>query len=379
MEVQTATTGYRVAPLASAWTFEDLGWLMPGLGLLAAFPSIIGTENLGLRGFDLNLYPDAPSFSSISLDVADTTCPAKALWSAAGGKVQLTDVIVTLNLTYSADLALSLPGNGSVQGNFRLGSIALNAQIPFPPTGIWSLTAFPNLSLSVLDDIASLLDGGTSQLNELLPAELAGIGSFEFTYIRLAVEMRKFSLVEFTFALSSTARWPLVPDVVELASLQISLTIDGTLSVTGRVVGAIQLPEGADIILSFGRSTAQQPWRLDAISPAVALPRLTQLAQLAQHEDLASMISAGGLDQLHFVMTNLNFGMTDRTGQADQPRPYPAAGGRARPAQPGARLGVDPRETHAHAFLVRLPDRLGRPGRRRTCSARSCSTVSSST
>lgn len=306
-----AATGYRLAPLAGAWTFGDLGWLMPGLALLAAFPGIISTESLGLRGFGLNLDPQTPGLSSISLDVADTTDPAKPLWSAAGGKIQLTDVVVTLDLTYSDDgAALLLTGTGSVQGNFRLGSVVLSAQLPSPPTGIWSLTAYPNLSLSVLDDIASLLDGGSSQLNSLLPARLADLGSFEFSYLRIAVDAGTFSLVEFTFALTSTAPWPLVPGVVELTSLRITMTIDGTPSVTGMVIGAIQLPDGASIVVSFGCSTPHQPWRLDVISPAIALPDLGQLAQLAPDENLGALIKAGGLDQQHFVMTNLNFGLT---------------------------------------------------------------------
>lgn len=310
IEVQTATSGYRVSPLASAWAFEDLGWLVPGLGLLAAFPAIIPTGNLGLRAFELNLYTDAPDLSSISLDVADAADPAGPLWTAADGKVKLADVIVTLDLTYTADEVLSLPGTGSLQGSFSLGSVTLTAQIPSPPTGIWSLTAYPNVPLPTLDDLASLLDGGSSQFKDVLPAGLADIGNFEFSYLRLAVDASEFSLVEFTFALTSTASWPLIPDVVELESLRMSLTIDGTPSVTGTVIGTVQLPDGADIVVSFGRGTPQEPWRLDVVSPAIALPSLGQLAQLAQGQDLAALIKAGGLDQMHFVMTDLNLGLT---------------------------------------------------------------------
>lgn len=318
VEVQTATSGYRVAPLAAAWTFEDLGQLMPRLGLLTAVQGIIQAKNVGLQGFDLNLYPDVPEFSSISLDVADTADAGKALWSAVGGKVELTDVILTLDLTYADDGSLALADTGSVQGNFSLDDhLTLNAQIPWPPTGIWSLTAYPNVTLSVLDQIAKLLPDGVQPLSELLPAQLGGIGRFEFTYIRVAVDVGTFSLAEFTVALASDKSWQLVPPpghgdpVIELASLQMSLTIDGTPSVTGTVTGILQLPEVADIIVSFGRSTAQQPWRLDVISPAVALPSIGHLAQLAQGEDLGSMIKAGGLDQVRtgFVMTNLNLGI----------------------------------------------------------------------
>jgi hypothetical protein len=310
VEIQTASTGYRLAPLASAWTFPDLSWLLPGLGILEAFPAIIPTSGIGLNGFDLNLFTQAPSLSSLSLDVADIADPHKPLWTAAGGKVALTDVLVTLDLAYSSELALSLPGTGSVQGNFRLDSLTLAAQIPSPPTGVWSLTAYPDASLTVLDDIASLLDGGSSQLNGLLPAELHKLGSFQFTYIRLAVDASSFSLVELTFALESTASWPLIPDVVSLGSLRIRLTIDGTPAVSGLIGGSLQLPEGSEILLSFGRATSKLPWSLDAVSTAVALPSIGQLAQLAQGEDLGAMIKAGGLDQLHFVMSDLRFGMT---------------------------------------------------------------------
>lgn len=310
VELQTTTSGYRIGPLSGAWQFPDFGWLMTGLDILGAFPPIIPTHGLGLRTFDLNLYPQAPNLSSLSLDVADTADPNKPLWSAAGGKVALTDVVVTVGLTYSKTMALSLTGTGSLTGNFSLGSLVLAAQIPFPVTGVWSLTAYPGAKLTVLDDLATLLTGGAGQLNGLMPAGLSALGSFELTYVRLAIDAGTFSLVEFSFALGSTAKWKLIPGVVELDSLRISMTVDGTPSLTGSVVGTIGLPQGAQILVTFGRNDAQLPWRLDVVSPAIALPDLGQLAQLAQGADLGSMVQAGGLGALHFVMTDLNFGLT---------------------------------------------------------------------
>jgi hypothetical protein len=309
-EIQTQVTGYRIAPLDSPWTFIDLAWLTPGLAFLDAFPAIIGTRGLGLRVFDLSLYTQAPQWSSVSLAVADIADPAKPLWTAAGGKVKLTDVIVTLDLDYDDNGALVLPGTGSVQGNFMLGSLALTAEIPSPPTGVWSLTAFPNVGLSVLDDIASLLDGGSTKLSSLLPANLDKIGGFEFTYVRIAVNAGAFALQEFTFALESTKTWALIPGVIELTALRMSLTIDGTPAVYGTVTGVFGLIEGAKILVMVGRNGPLADWRLDVISPAVPLPSLGQLAQVARGVDLGSMVRAGGLHDLHFVMTNLNFGMT---------------------------------------------------------------------
>jgi uncharacterized protein DUF6603 len=309
VEVPTAVSGARVAPLATGWTFDDLAWLMPGLALLAPFEHILPIKRLGLRGFGLSLYPDAPSLSSITLDVADTARPGQPLWTAAGDKVKLTDVVLTVDLMISSDGVLSVPGTGSVQGNFLLGSLLLEAQIPCPPTAVWSLTAYPDLSLTALDEIATLLPGGSS-FHDLLPAGLAALGDFAFTYIRIAVDVSAFSLVEFTIALTSTASWKLVPGVLELTSLRMSLTIGAARSVTGTVTGTVQLPEGADIVVSFGRNTPQLPWRLDVISPAIALPSLRQLAKLAQGEKLGALVKAGGLDGQHFVMTNLNIGVT---------------------------------------------------------------------
>lgn len=309
VQVQADIQGYQVAPLASSWSFDELGALLPGLGILAAIP-LISTENLGLKSFGLYLYGAAPDMSSIILDVADITDPAKALWSALGGKIQLTDVIVTLNLTYSSTNALTLTGTGSVQGNFLLDTVVLSVEIPSPATGIWSLTAYPNLSLPVLDNIGWLLGYDSQQFNSLLPAQLGTIGGFQLSYLRIAVNASTFSLAEFTFAVISSQPWTLIPGVLELGSLQIRLTIDGTASVTGMVLGVFGLPEGADILVSVSRSTPQVPWQLAAVSAAIALPSLGQLAQLAQGQDLATLVKTGGLDQLHFVMTNMNFGMT---------------------------------------------------------------------
>jgi hypothetical protein len=309
VEIETATSGYRIAPLSGAWAFPDFAWLITGVDILGAFPPIIPTTRLGLNTFDLNLYSQAPGLSSLSLDVADATDPKKPLWSAADGKVALTDVVVTIGLTYAKG-AVALAGRGSVQGNFTLGSLVLQAQIPFPLTGVWSLTAYPNLSLSVLDDIAALLPGGAGQLGGLLPAGLAALGSFTFTYLRIAVDAGSFKLVEFTFAVGSTATWTLIPGVVAIDSLDIQMTIDGTPSVTGSAVGNVVLPKGSDLTVRFGRNDASQPWRLDAVSAAIALPSLANLAQLAQGTDLAAMVQAGGLGGLAFVMTNVNFGLT---------------------------------------------------------------------
>ena len=260
VELQTAISGCRIAPLTDGWSFDDFGWLMPKLGILAAFPSIIPTSGLGLKSFDLNLYPQAPSLSSLSLDVADTANPATPLWTAAGGKVELTDVNVTIALTYSNSTTLKLAGSGSVQGNFKLGSLALQAHIPFPLSGVWSLTAFPNLTLTdALDDLAYLVDGGTNALNGLMPPGLsAALSEVEFTYLRIAVDAEHFKLVEFTFALGSTNPWPLIPGVLQLGALNIRMTIDGTSGIYGSVMGELDLPNASQIVVSFARSTPKE-------------------------------------------------------------------------------------------------------------------------
>lgn len=306
VNVETATTGYRVAPVTGTWTLTDLAALVPGLGLAAVLAAVIPVT-VSLRGFELSLVTSAPDLSSLWLDVADASDPAKPLWSAAGGKVELNDVAVTLDLTYSGPTTLSLPGTGSLTGDFLLGSRTITAEIPCPPTGIWSVTAYPNLSLPTLDDIATLVAGGSS-LHDLLPAGLASVGVFELSYLCLAVDIGTFSLAEFTVGLSATAPWTLIPGVVELSDLQLTLTIDGEPAVSGGVIGTLALPGGADIVLSFGRATPQETWRLDVVSPAIPLPSLRQLTQLTQGQDLAPLIKAGGLDTLQFVLTDLNFG-----------------------------------------------------------------------
>jgi hypothetical protein len=310
VEVQADIAAYHVAPLGSgAWSFGNLGELLPGLGILAAIPSIISSGGLGLRSFSLYLYRDAPGMSSVSLDVADIADPDKPLWSALGGKIQLTDVVVTLDLTYDGDGTLALTGEGSVQGNFMLGTVALSVQIPSPPAGVWALTAQPDPPLSALDDIGWLLGYDSQRFSDLLPAQLGTIGGFQLSYLRIAVDAGTFSLAELTCAVGSSRPWPLIPGVLELSSLHIRLTVDGTPAVSGMILGVIKLA-GADVLVSVSRSTPAQPWQLAAVSAAIPLPDLGQLAQLAQGQDLAALVTAGGLDRLHFVMSNLNVGLT---------------------------------------------------------------------
>jgi hypothetical protein len=328
VELQTATTAYRIAPPpTNAWTFDDLSTLTKGLAILddAIGQTMLKTDELLLRGFELNLDANAPSLSSLSLDVAhsdDGAGQGTALWAPLDGRVQLTDVVVQIDLTYSNGGSLSLAGTGSVEGKFLLAPdaadpIPLDVQIPFPATGIWSLTAFPNVPLTALDHITSLLPVKTSP-QDLLPAGLADLGSFEFTYIRIAVNVGKNpSLAEFTVGFGSSSPWTLIPGssgstpapALELTALQILLTIDAEASVTGEVVGMIELATGSEIVISFGRSTPQSSWRLDVISPAIALPGLGDLASLARGQDLASLVKVGGLDRFRFVMTNLNVGI----------------------------------------------------------------------
>ena len=314
VELETASSGYHVAPLTDTWGFADVAGLVSGLGILAAFPSIIPTGDLGLESFDLNLYPQLPGLSSLWLDVADTADPSKPLWSVDDGKVALTDVAVTLALQFSDTTTLALAGSGWVQGNFKLGSLVLEAEIPFPLDGVWSLTAFPNLTLEgALDDLAVLLAPG-SNFADLLPAKLSDIlDEVEFTYLRIAIDAKTFSLVEFSFAFGTVNKWPLVPGSLELGSLSIHLTVAGKAGVYGSIFGKIELPP-SEIVVRFGRGTSAEQWRLDVVSPAIALPTLANLAPISQGADVGSLVKAGGLDQggihpLHFLITGLNFGL----------------------------------------------------------------------
>ncbi|WP_437952431.1 DUF6603 domain-containing protein [Sorangium sp. So ce296] len=313
--LSTATSGYELRPVdGQSWSFDDLAWLLPsGLDLLAAFPAIIGTTGLGLRSFGLSLWPNAPLLSNVTLDVADTSDPAKALWTAAGGKIALTDVVVSLGLDYTQagqGVALGLSGSGYVRGNFVLGSLTLEAEIPFPlDQGVWSITARPNIALPDLGDIAHLLSGGS--MDSLLPAGLSKVGGFTFRYLRVAVAAQGFALQELTFALSSTSPWPLLPsNGLTLSSLWIQLTIDAQNGVLGTVGGMFAIGEQGQVLVEFGRSASTAPWRLDVISPVIALPSIGEMATLANGADLGSYIRASGLDRLHFLIQNLNLGLT---------------------------------------------------------------------
>ena len=311
VELETDSAAYRIA--ARDWTFAELPPLLGDLAVLDVLAdTMLPKDSLVLRSFELILYSGAPGLSSLTLDVAHSDDPdgtaRKPLW-LVGDAVHMTDVVVRLDLTYASSGALLLAGTGWVEGKFELGTskMELDAQIPFPTSGIWSLTAYPNVSLPGLGDIVSLFDGGST---DSLPAGMDDIGSLELTYLRLAIHGDPFALSGITAGLGTSEKWTLIPGVLELSSLQIRLTIDSSAELTGSVVGVLELPEHAEVVVSFARNTPSAPWRFDAISPAIALPSLDQLARLAHCDELAGKVTAGGLGEEHFVMTDLNLGLT---------------------------------------------------------------------
>lgn len=307
----TSTSGFVLAPSGSAaWSFDDLGWLVPDLGLVAAIPSILPAHALGLRSFSLSLWPNAPGLSSVTIDVADGADPSQALFSAADGKVELADVSVSFDLTYDPHApSLALAGSGCVTGNFALGRIALAAEIMFPfDQGVWSISARPDLDLPDLGDIAHLLSAGS--LDDLLPADLAKVGGFTLRFLRVAVDAQSLALVEFTFWLSSTNTWSLVPsNALTLESLQIQMTLDANQGVTGRVGGAITVGQSAQVHVELRREQSTDPWQLDVISPLIALPSIGELKTLAGGADLGSHVQAAGLDTVGVVIENLHLGL----------------------------------------------------------------------
>jgi hypothetical protein len=317
IELETETSFTRVAPPPDApagdWGFADLAWLMDGLGLLARLAEltvILPATGLALRSFELILATEVPELSAVTIEIADLTDPTQPLWQALDGKIKLTDVVVTLDLTPGTGLALA--GSGTISGDFSIGTLALSGQIPFPQTGEARLSAFPNLSLAFLDDLESLLPDA-ARFADILPEGLSALASFQLSYVDLAIDIGKLSLAEFSFTLRSTETWTLIPpDIIELDGLNIRMTIRSGADVTGVVTGSFGLPHDAQVTVSLGRHDARQPWDLNVISPAIPLPGLGDLAKIAQDANLAGMVSAGGLDKLAFVMTDLHLGATIR-------------------------------------------------------------------
>ena len=313
VEAQTATSGYRVAsPPGSTWSLDDLGALMPPVSIVAALGAAFGAKTVRLKAFALTLDAGAPALSSFWLDVAGGD-PAVPLWSALDGKIELDDVIVSLELAYDGrTISLSDPPRGSINGRFEIAQdTEIDVQIPFPPTGIWAVTAFPDVRLPGFDDILTLAGVDTSKHPALLPAGLADTAAksgLHFTYLHVAVDASSFKLVDLTVGLGTDEKWTLIPDAIELESLQIRLTIDGTPDVCGSVIGTMKL-EGSPILVRFGRPTPLAPWRLEVASPAIALPSVGALKSLARGEDLGSKVKAGGLDALQVVITDLDVGI----------------------------------------------------------------------
>jgi len=312
MELASQTNGwYLYSVKDGVWGYPELNWLLPDVQVTENFPGIVSADAVNVSQFQLYFYPDAPSFSFLCLKVVDKTNPDNPIWVADEGKIKLMNVLVGIGLNNTPQkITGNSPSSGFVQGDFMLGSVELIVQIPYPLNdGPWVVVSYPDLPLADgLKDIAVLLDSGQS-FDDLMPAGLAKVlNAFELSYLYLAVEPTKFALDQFTMRLSTTNPWNLIPNVLSLDQLTVQMSVNKA-GLTGGVQAHFLIGE-SDVYLMLQRYTPNGPWFFTVNSPVIPLPSLGDLATLANGTDLSQFIQASGLDKLHFIIYDLNIGMT---------------------------------------------------------------------
>lgn len=285
----TSLSSIGLVPGASV-TFGQLAGVFPALPVLSVVPDALKSVNgLEIDLFAVQLTPDRSSFRRLSVVIAST--PGASLdWTIIPGVLVLR--AVTLTLTVVADSSGNLSYSGSLQAGLTLGSLVISVSVYLPiGTTPWTITAYPDVALPDLGDLASLLGG--QSLASMLPAQLGAIGGFTLGSLQATIDPATVSVLSVGFGLSSTSSWPIIPGRLAISDVVIDLTIGTPLSspqLSGQIGGDLVLgspPNSLTLTLVVERDDPQSDWMFTVNVTDAILPSLDDLANLAGIDSLA--------------------------------------------------------------------------------------------
>ncbi|HKQ76134.1 MAG TPA: DUF6603 domain-containing protein [Blastocatellia bacterium] len=316
IEMPTKMTGWTLAQAdGEQWTFPQLlEQLLPNLQISGLLPAPLDSlQNLTLKNFTLYLDPNFSANDALRLSIVKSgNNGAAPLWQVAPG-VELDELIASFSLNINEEKQTIEPaGSGWVEGDFRLADSLVQIQIPVPLSdGVVSLSAYPNLSLSRLEDLTKLVAPGISGPEELMPPGIVDyLADLTLTYLSLeaSIVSSQLSLQSASFALELPHVWPIIgSDRLTLNGIRLQIEVNNPtteLQVTGEIAANFQIGS-ADAHVSVHRYDPKKEWAMTVISKAIPLPSLHDLAKLLGQDVDTSALLPTSLAEKRFILNDL--------------------------------------------------------------------------
>jgi hypothetical protein len=291
--------------------------LSPLLSVLTDYPaaSALPADVLPLPGFEIDGF--LVGFDSVGGSFRSFFAGARMAdgqgkpWTIIPGVLEVDglEVRVMVQRLAQAGGTVATQAGGSITGTVTIGGeLTLTANVVLPVgTGLWTLSTAAPLELPSLGDLAQFVGGAS--LASLLPGGIGDVGGFTLQSTSLAVDPAQRLLTRFSFTLTSTNDWTIIPGRLVLRDLLIQMDIDQPFStrvVTGQVSGTIAIG-GVDVEVWVGRGDAQSDWEVTVSASPIPLPTLGDVAALAG-TDVAALLPES-LRTLGFTIDTLEVGV----------------------------------------------------------------------
>ena len=254
--------------------FPDSFQILPGFSVTALYAPFDLDTGIS-TGWDVNV-STAPAGGSVT----DT------VWVILPGIIELRALVGRISVSVVQPGGTDTPERliyGSVGGVFRLGgALDLIVTLPVPASldSSWTLSTQNALPLPSLADLASLVAGVDVGL--LLPPGVAAIGAFTLQQVVLLINPARLQIESFSFRLTSTNPWVIIPNRLVLDNLDLNfLILDpfGTRAVSGSVAGTILIGT-AEVLVLVQRQQYELDWWLQVQSEVIPLPSISDLDEL---------------------------------------------------------------------------------------------------
>jgi LysM repeat protein len=208
------------------------------------------------------------------------------VWTIIPGLIEMRALTLVLQVSQQPEQGGTGPAvttvYGSITGVFRFGGgLDLTVVIPIPVTsGNWILASTNTVVLPSLADLAGFVAG--VDLRSILPAGVGDVGGFTLQQAVLQIDPNVPTISSFSFTLSSTNDWVLIPGQLTLKNLWLEFSIEAPFSarvITGLLRGTFAIGE-VEVAILVERQAGQPDWKLQVASPLIPLPDINDIDTL---------------------------------------------------------------------------------------------------